>query len=128
MHTDSAESRARSRTASAAAAPLPTAMRLAWVTHVAVVLGYGNEHAIVVSGGCDRDVSVWDLRTGECKHVLHGHTSTVRCLKVLDGKPIAVSGSRDSTLRVWNVETGEHLHLLAVTNIQCDVSKWQATR
>ncbi|KAJ1027665.1 hypothetical protein NDA16_002004 [Ustilago loliicola] len=77
------------------------------------VLGYGNEDAIVVSGGCDRDVRVWDLRTGECKHVLHGHTSTVRCLKVLDGKPIAVSGSRDSTLRVWNVETGEHVHLLA---------------
>lgn len=77
------------------------------------VLGYGNEDAIVVSGGCDRDVRVWDLRTGECKHVLRGHTSTVRCLKVLDGKPIAVSGSRDSTLRVWNVETGEHLHLLA---------------
>ncbi|KAJ9475971.1 Cell division control protein 4 [Pseudozyma hubeiensis] len=77
------------------------------------VLGYGNSDAIVVSGGCDRDVRVWDLRTGECKHVLRGHTSTVRCLKVLDGKPIAVSGSRDSTLRVWNVETGEHLHLLA---------------
>lgn len=77
------------------------------------VMGFGNEDAIVVSGGCDRDVRVWDLRTGECKHVLHGHTSTVRCLKVLDGKPIAVSGSRDSTLRVWNVETGQHLHLLA---------------
>ncbi|PWZ03588.1 WD40 repeat-like protein [Testicularia cyperi] len=77
------------------------------------VMGYGNEDAIVVSGGCDRDVRVWDLRTGECKHVLHGHTSTVRCLKVLDGEPIAVSGSRDSTLRVWNVETGEHLHLLS---------------
>ncbi|SNX87509.1 related to F-box/WD40 repeat protein 7 [Melanopsichium pennsylvanicum] len=77
------------------------------------VLGYGNKDAIVVSGGCDRDVRVWNLRTGECKHILHGHTSTVRCLKVLDGKPIAVSGSRDSTLSVWNVETGEHLHLLA---------------
>ncbi|SPC62101.1 related to F-box/WD40 repeat protein 7 [Ustilago sp. UG-2017b] len=77
------------------------------------VVGYGNKDAIVVSGGCDRDVRVWDLRTGQCKHVLHGHTSTVRCLKVLDGKPIAVSGSRDSTLRVWNVETGEHVHLLA---------------
>ncbi len=77
------------------------------------VLGYGNQDAIVVSGGCDRDVRVWDLRTGECKHVLRGHTSTVRCLKVLDGKPIAVSGSRDSTLRVWNVETGTLVHLLA---------------
>ncbi|KAN0063675.1 hypothetical protein ACQY0O_003724 [Thecaphora frezii] len=77
------------------------------------VLGYGNEEAIVVSGGCDRDVRVWDLKTGECKYVLSGHTSTTRCLKVLDGRPIAISGSRDSTLRVWDIEKGRHLHLLA---------------
>ena len=77
------------------------------------VHGYGNEDAVVVSGGCDRDVRVWDLRTGECKFVLRGHTSTTRCLKVLDGRPIAVSGSRDSTLRVWDIEKGRHLHLLA---------------
>ncbi|SPO29126.1 related to F-box/WD40 repeat protein 7 [Ustilago trichophora] len=102
----------RTRTASASAAHL-TGNALGMGNPCGSVLGYGNEDAIVVSGGCDRDVRVWDLRTGECKHVLRGHTSTVRCLKVLDGKPIAVSGSRDSTLRVWNVETGEQLHLLA---------------
>jgi WD40 repeat protein len=43
--------------------------------------------------------------------VLRGHTLTVRCLEVLDGKQIAVSGSRDSILRVWNVETYTMLHL-----------------
>ena len=48
-----------------------------------------------------------------CKHVLRGHTSTIRCLKVLDGRPIAVSGSRDSNLRVWDIEKGVLLHLLA---------------
>jgi len=48
-----------------------------------------------------------------CKHILRGHTSTIRCLKVLDGRPIAVSGSRDSTLRVWDIEKGVLLHLLS---------------
>ncbi|KAK4055980.1 hypothetical protein OIO90_002974 [Microbotryomycetes sp. JL221] len=74
--------------------------------------GWGQEHAIVVSGGCDRDVRVWDVDTGACKHVLRGHTSTVRCMRVLDGRPIAVSGSRDGTLRVWNIENGQALHAL----------------
>lgn len=77
------------------------------------VQGYGNEGAIVVSGGCDRDVRVWDLSTGQCKFVLAGHRSTVRCLKVLEERPIAVSGARDGTLRVWNVETGTLVHTLA---------------
>lgn len=48
-----------------------------------------------------------------CKHILRGHTSTIRCLKVLDGRPVAVSGSRDSTLRVWDIEKGVLLHLLS---------------
>ena len=77
------------------------------------VQGYGNSGAIVVSGGCDRDVRVWDLVTGECLFVLSGHRSTVRCLRVLEGRPIAVSGARDGTLRVWNVQTGALIHMLA---------------
>ncbi|KAM0334134.1 hypothetical protein ACHAQA_001154 [Verticillium albo-atrum] len=60
---------------------------------------------ILVSGGCDRDVRVWDLTTGACSHVLRGHTSTVRCLKMSDANT-AISGSRDTTLRVWDIRTG----------------------
>ncbi|KAK0709096.1 WD40-repeat-containing domain protein [Lasiosphaeria miniovina] len=60
---------------------------------------------ILVSGGCDRDVRVWDLKTGACLHTLRGHTSTVRCLKMSDANT-AISGSRDTTLRVWDIRTG----------------------
>ncbi|KAG9294167.1 hypothetical protein G9A89_021526 [Geosiphon pyriformis] len=66
---------------------------------------------ILVSGGCDRDVRVWDIKTGQCNHVLRGHTSTVRSLKMKDNK-IAVSGSRDTSLRVWDIKEGRMLHLL----------------
>ncbi|KAG0145932.1 hypothetical protein CROQUDRAFT_658042 [Cronartium quercuum f. sp. fusiforme G11] len=75
--------------------------------------GWGQKRSIVVSGGCDRDVRVWDVETGRCLHVLQGHSSTIRCLKVLEGRPIAISGSRDSTLRVWDIESGVQKHLLA---------------
>ncbi|KAF8252876.1 WD40 repeat-like protein [Wilcoxina mikolae CBS 423.85] len=60
---------------------------------------------ILVSGGCDRDVRVWDMTTGECRNILRGHTSTVRCLKMSDHKT-AISGSRDTTLRIWDIERG----------------------
>ncbi|KAH8922792.1 WD40 repeat-like protein [Atractiella rhizophila] len=72
-----------------------------------IARGWGQKNALLVSSGCDRDVRVWDVNTGACKHILRGHTSTVRCLKVLDGRPIAVSGSRDTTMRVWDIEKGE---------------------
>ncbi|KAG8793800.1 hypothetical protein FRC12_001572 [Ceratobasidium sp. 428] len=74
--------------------------------------GWGQSGAIVVSGGCDREVRVWDLTTGNCLYILRGHTSTIRCLKVLDSRPVAVSGSRDTTVRVWDIARGRQTHIL----------------
>lgn len=48
----------------------------------------------------------------ETIHSLEGHTSTVRCIKVLDRRPIAVTGSRDFTLRVWDINRGQLLRTL----------------
>ncbi|WAQ82387.1 hypothetical protein PtA15_2A704 [Puccinia triticina] len=107
------------------AAPVPMAATQEWPgTHepqqplaaqasaCGIARGWGQKASLVVSGGCDRDVRVWDVMTGRCKYVLHGHSSTIRCLKVLDGRPLAVSGSRDSSLRVWDIERGEQKHVL----------------
>ncbi|KAI9480375.1 MAG: WD40-repeat-containing domain protein [Benjaminiella poitrasii] len=66
---------------------------------------------VLLSGGCDRDVRVWDLNRGKLRYILRGHTSTVRCLKIRD-KRIAVTGSRDTTLRVWDIKRGVLLHVL----------------
>lgn len=60
---------------------------------------------ILVSGGCDREVRVWNMATGDGIYLLRGHTSTVRCLKMSD-KNTAISGSRDTTLRIWDLTTG----------------------
>ncbi|KAF9068378.1 WD40-repeat-containing domain protein [Rhodocollybia butyracea] len=75
--------------------------------------GWGQPGALVVSGGCDKVVRVWDIRSGYCIYILRGHTSTIRCIKVLHNRPIAVSGSRDHTLRVWDVQRGRLLRTLA---------------
>ncbi|KAI9691736.1 MAG: hypothetical protein M1822_007808 [Bathelium mastoideum] len=65
----------------------------------------------LVSGGCDRDVRVWNMATGQAVHTLHGHTSTVRCLKMSDSTT-AISGSRDTTLRIWDIQKGICKHIL----------------
>jgi WD40 repeat protein len=68
------------------------------------------ERGILVTGSTDRTLIIWDLISGErLKHLL-GHTSTVRCVELVND--LIVSGSRDGTLRVWSLATGECLHLL----------------
>ncbi|KAF1833525.1 F-box/WD repeat-containing protein pof1 [Decorospora gaudefroyi] len=66
---------------------------------------------LLVSGGCDRDVRVWNLATGFPQFTLRGHTSTVRCLKMSDAYT-AISGSRDTTLRIWDLKKGLCKHVL----------------
>jgi len=78
------------------------------VMGVWAMVPYGDT---LVSGGCDRDVRVWDLLTGQAVHMLRGHTSTVRCLK-MSGPNIAISGSRDTTLRIWDIRKGVCRHVL----------------
>ncbi|KAG0253724.1 hypothetical protein BG011_006205 [Mortierella polycephala] len=92
---------------------------------------------ILVSGGCDRELRVWDMNTGKCRQVMCGHTGTIRCLKLhqlplptvtnkrnsditVSKYPslqqqlqhLAITGSRDSTLRVWDLQTGKTKFLL----------------
>lgn len=62
----------------------------------------------------DSTVRVWDLSTGDCQHVLNGHTSLVGLLGL--SPSYLVSAAADSTLRVWNPETGELCHALAAHN------------
>ncbi|KAJ7777327.1 WD40-repeat-containing domain protein [Mycena metata] len=75
--------------------------------------GWGQPNALVVSGGCDKVLRVWDVRSGYPIHVLSGHTSTIRCLRMLHNRPLAVTGSRDSTLRVWDVQRGRMVRVMA---------------
>ncbi|KAF9524416.1 WD40-repeat-containing domain protein [Crepidotus variabilis] len=74
--------------------------------------GWGQPNSIVVSGGCDKALRVWDAKTGHCIYTLPGHTSTIRSLRTLHNRPIAVTGSRDATLRVWDVQKGKLLRVL----------------
>ena len=64
---------------------------------------------MIVSGGDDATVRVWDAATGTpVGAVLTGHTGpvwAVACARV-DGRDVIVSGGDDGTVRVWDAATG----------------------
>lgn len=64
-----------------------------------------DDNGIIVSGSTDRTVRIWDIKRKCCTHVFKGHTSTVRCLDIVEHKGVKyiVTGSRDNTLHIWKL-------------------------
>ncbi|KAF9359155.1 hypothetical protein BGX26_013008 [Mortierella sp. AD094] len=66
---------------------------------------------IVVTGGLDNTLRVWNAETGECLNTLFGHEEGVWSLAF--DKLRIVSGSLDKTIKVWDTESGECLYTLS---------------
>ncbi|KAI8870606.1 WD40 repeat-like protein, partial [Ramicandelaber brevisporus] len=76
---------------------------------VRAVAGAGR---IMVSGGYDHTVRIWDILKGVCLRTLEGHQQRVYTVSVERARNRCYSGSADMTAKVWNLTTGECLFSL----------------
>jgi WD40 repeat protein len=78
----------------------------------ALAMGMLEGRPVVVSGGDEGQVRVWDLVGAEPVYEsLEGHSDSVTALAIgmLETQSIIVSGSRDHTIRFWDLATGVSL-------------------
>jgi WD40 repeat protein len=67
----------------------------------------------IVTGSGDNTARIWDTETGECVHILQGHTAGhVRSVAISPDGMFIVTGSLDKTAKIWNAKTGECVHTL----------------
>jgi len=77
-------------------------------------VGVRQGRPVIVSGGIDGTVRVWDLDTGEPVlgplTGLAGQAGRVNAVAVgvRQGRPVIVSGAADRTVRVWDLEAERH--------------------
>lgn len=92
----------------------------------------------------DRELRLWDLATGEVRHVITGHNDAVFALAYRPDGQILASASGDRTVKLWNTLTGVRLEtfaqpakeqysvafhpggqLVAAGGVDCRVRVWQ---
>lgn len=87
-----------------------------------------EEAQIIVTGGYDNQIRVWDGRTGKTVRVLIGHTNHVKCLRVVAEGQLLFSFSRDLTMKIWRLpdpsemDQNEALYISGILNRQATVS------
>lgn len=77
-------------------------------------LAMNDSGTMLVSGGTEKAIRVWDPRTGTKKMKLKGHTDNIRALLLDSTGRFCLSGSSDSMIRLWDLGQQRCVHSYAV--------------
>jgi WD40 repeat protein len=67
----------------------------------------------LATGSYDRAIVIWDVETGQQKHVLEGHNGAVFDLAFSPDDRVLASASADATVKIWSTVTGRRLDTLS---------------
>ena len=66
-----------------------------------------QDSQILVSGGDDKTIKLWNPLTGKLIRTLSEHSDVVNSVAISPDGQLLVSGSEDKTIKLWNPLTGE---------------------
>ncbi|CAE8601899.1 unnamed protein product [Polarella glacialis] len=72
-------------------------------------LWYDQQQELLLSGGSDATVKVWNPTSERCEATLRGHEGWVTCLGAMQAGRVLASGGSDGILKFWNLESRQCL-------------------
>ncbi|KAG0001476.1 regulator of (H+)-ATPase in vacuolar membrane [Entomortierella chlamydospora] len=72
-------------------------------------LAFSKRHQLLVSGGRDGEICIFDIRQPRLLHTIQAHEMHVRSLYIDEAGLTLCSGSGEGDMKVWNLETFEQL-------------------
>jgi LPXTG-site transpeptidase (sortase) family protein len=75
-------------------------------------VAFSPDGSLLVSGGRDNTIRLWNAATGELLRSTEGHVDWVTSVAFSPDGTFLVSGSRDNTVRQFDANTGELMHVV----------------
>jgi WD40 repeat protein/serine/threonine protein kinase len=72
-------------------------------------VAFSRDGRLIVSGGMDGKLRVWEVATGRCLQAVPGHKHRVTSVAFSGDASKMLSGSWDNTLGLWDTASGQHL-------------------
>ncbi len=93
---------------------VPTAQkRTLYITNgQATTINYNHNGSLIVSGGTDATVRIWDTRTGTLRGTLRGAGQTIMSASFDKNDKMVLATSNDNNARIWSTDTSRQLHVL----------------
>lgn len=95
--------------------PKPNYVRLAGHDGPVRSVSFSPNGQLVLSGGDDNTIRLWDIATGENVKTLRGHGSAVRACQFSPDGQWVLSGGQDQRVRLWNVAGYQEVRVLHAT-------------
>jgi len=71
-----------------------------------------TSNPMIISGGWDKLVKVWNLGNCKLRTNLPGHSGYINTVTVSPDGSLCASGGKDGTVRLWDLNEGKHLYSL----------------
>ncbi|MBU1318832.1 MAG: hypothetical protein KKG33_06930 [candidate division Zixibacteria bacterium] len=76
-------------------------------------VAFNNDAELLVSGGADQLVKLWNVSTGKEIRTFAGHDGFVYSVAISSDASLIASAGSDMTLRIWDSRSGNQLHSFA---------------
>jgi WD40 repeat protein/class 3 adenylate cyclase len=73
---------------------------------------FSHDGRLLITGGADKMVRIWDVATGEAIAVLTGHAGAVTDASFSSDGKLIVTASQDGTARIWDASTAGSIFVL----------------